>query len=299
MEYSRKSHASIVQDYKDGLSLSECAHKHQCSKSKVEYVARKHGVIRKLKKRVIGKVKIKCLHCEVEKDVCHSLRHQKFCSNKCRGRWMALHVKGDKHPSWKGDVITKCETCGQAILDKLCRKRRFCSLECYGEWLSRTNVGERNPFYGKKHTEKSIEKRLKSIEARGGMPSGKDHPFYGIPRPATAQQTVRSHHTNWRGETYHLRSSYEKAYAEYLDSVKVNWDYEARCFPAGDTTYTPDFFIYSDDGQELLRVDEVKGYMRPEAALKIRKFKELYPGIQLNVLFKDDLNQLEGIRLKK
>jgi len=83
-----------------------------------------------------------------------------------------------------------------------------------------------------------------------------------------------------------LRSSYELAYAKYLDSINEPWMYEMQTFDLGDTTYTPDFFL-----PRLELFIEVKGYMRPEAQDKINKFLEQYPW-DLEILFKDDLIEL-------
>lgn len=54
-----------------------------------------------------------------------------------------------------------------------------------------------------------------------------------------------------------LRSSYEYAYAKYLDYYKVKWKYEQKLFKLPSQTYKPDFFIYSDD-YELIKIIEIK-----------------------------------------
>ncbi|NOU67485.1 restriction endonuclease [Paenibacillus sp. LMG 31461] len=57
-------------------------------------------------------------------------------------------------------------------------------------------------------------------------------------------------------ETY-LRSSYEYAYAKYLDYLGITWTYEERTFNLGYKTYKPDFFIY-DKQNSLLKIVEIK-----------------------------------------
>jgi hypothetical protein len=54
-----------------------------------------------------------------------------------------------------------------------------------------------------------------------------------------------------------LRSSYEYAYAVYLDFFNIPWKYEVRNFDIGFKTYKPDFFLYNEDG-ELVKIIEVK-----------------------------------------
>lgn len=88
-----------------------------------------------------------------------------------------------------------------------------------------------------------------------------------------------------------LRSSYEFAYAKYLDSKNIKWYYEFQTFDVGSTTYTPDFFI----PEKNLWI-EIKGWMRPNHLEKIKKFKEKYPEKKFIILFKEDLENL-GINL--
>lgn len=87
-----------------------------------------------------------------------------------------------------------------------------------------------------------------------------------------------------------LRSTYELAYAKYLDSKNILWYYEIETFDLGDMTYTPDFFLPRYD-----KFIEIKGYMRKEAKEKIDKFLEQYPW-DLNILFKEDLIKL-GLKI--
>ncbi|OXS80382.1 hypothetical protein [Domibacillus enclensis] len=58
------------------------------------------------------------------------------------------------------------------------------------------------------------------------------------------------------GENY-LRSSYEYAYAKYLDYHKIPWSYEADVFDIGYKTYKPDFFFYDQSGK-LEKIVEIK-----------------------------------------
>jgi hypothetical protein len=56
---------------------------------------------------------------------------------------------------------------------------------------------------------------------------------------------------------FYLRSSYEYAYAIYLDYHKINWSYETISYDIGYKTYKPDFFIYDESGS-LLKIVEIK-----------------------------------------
>jgi hypothetical protein len=65
-------------------------------------------------------------------------------------------------------------------------------------------------------------------------------------------------------ETY-LRSSYEYAYAKYLDFSKTKWKYEEKVYNIVFKIYKPDFFIYDDKGQ-LEKIVEVKS--RDKSAIR-------------------------------
>lgn len=81
-----------------------------------------------------------------------------------------------------------------------------------------------------------------------------------------------------------MRSSYEVAYALYLDEHKIKWIYEPPPFELGDTSYIPDFYLPEYD-----IYIEIKGYMRKDAEYKLKLFKETYPTIHLDILTRNDL----------
>ena len=55
-----------------------------------------------------------------------------------------------------------------------------------------------------------------------------------------------------------LRSSYEYAYARYLDFSAISWGYEDQTFDLGYKTYKPDFFFYDKHGK-ISKLVEIKG----------------------------------------
>ncbi len=56
---------------------------------------------------------------------------------------------------------------------------------------------------------------------------------------------------------YYLRSSYEYAYAFYLDYFSVPWSYEDQVFEIDGKSYKPDFFFYDQNGK-LEKIVEIK-----------------------------------------
>jgi|SRR5690625_15960 len=55
----------------------------------------------------------------------------------------------------------------------------------------------------------------------------------------------------------YLRSSYEYAYAKYLDYYSIPWSYETEVFDIGFKKYKPDFFLY-DQNRSIDKIVEIK-----------------------------------------
>lgn len=84
-----------------------------------------------------------------------------------------------------------------------------------------------------------------------------------------------------------MRSSYEIAYAKWLDRQKIKWQYEPKAFDLGKSTYTPDFYLL--DSSKYI---EIKGYLRDKDQKKMNRFRQLYPDLNLVILMKPDLQKL-------
>lgn len=73
----------------------------------------------------------------------------------------------------------------------------------------------------------------------------------------------------------------EQSYAAHLDLLKYGgdilwWKFEPmKLNLAHRTTYSPDFMVLRKDGQVVF--DEVKGFMRDDAAVKIKVAASLFP----------------------
>jgi hypothetical protein len=84
-----------------------------------------------------------------------------------------------------------------------------------------------------------------------------------------------------------MHSSYEVAYAKYLDENHIKWQYESKAFDLGNCTYTPDFYLPKSDTYA-----EIKGYWRDDAKKKFNLFKKLYPKVKIEVLIEKKLKIL-------
>jgi hypothetical protein len=86
-----------------------------------------------------------------------------------------------------------------------------------------------------------------------------------------------------------MRSKWEKAYAQYLDQLGIEWQYEAWYFIVGrgawnGVTYVPDFYLPATD--EFI---EIKGQLSPAANRKLKAFQAQYPEVKWQMLRMKDL----------
>lgn len=92
---------------------------------------------------------------------------------------------------------------------------------------------------------------------------------------------------------YYLRSSYEYAYARYLDYHQIPWSYEDETFDIGYKLYKPDFFFYDQDGK-LMRIVEIKSRnkkAKDDARKALDIIKEKY-SIECEILSYEELLEL-------
>ena len=75
-----------------------------------------------------------------------------------------------------------------------------------------------------------------------------------------------------------MRSSWEVAYAKWLDKNGYKWQYESKTFDLGNSSYTPDFYLPKKD-----MYIEIKGYYRESFIKKFKKFKKMYPEINIQI----------------
>lgn len=80
-----------------------------------------------------------------------------------------------------------------------------------------------------------------------------------------------------------MRSTWELAYAKYLDALKIRWQHEPKMFVLRNgQRYIPDFYL--PDKNEW---HEVKGWMDKRGESKIRRFKQTYPSEKLIIINKE------------
>ena len=139
--------------------------------------------------------------------------------------------------------------------------------------------GDLNPSKKKKNREK-ISQGLKNAHAEGKMKlseSKKKIVSEKISKKLKGNKNAK--YTSGKKieyRNYTLKSSWEYEVAKYLDNNGYIWKYEEITYSLDKkSSYTPDFFIY-DEKNNLLKLIEVKGYLREYNKIKLEKFNNLY-----------------------
>jgi hypothetical protein len=97
-----------------------------------------------------------------------------------------------------------------------------------------------------------------------------------------------------------VRSSWEANYARYLNFLQrngdvISWSYEPKTFwfdkiKRGTRFYTPDFLVTWKNGTSEFH--EVKGYMDQKSATKLRRMKQFYPDVTVQLIDKSRYQRL-------
>lgn len=138
-------------------------------------------------------------------------------------------------------------------------------------------------------------------EVRSKNVQGENNPWFNWPENIKMKDSHHKHHLcghfiDSRGQSHYLRSSYEYAYAKYLDDEGVDFAVESKAFLLSDgRRYRPDFFLFKDG--KLNKVVEVKARYLEGSSLRIDKFnmfKEEYPGILSEIIYGSNLFEIVG-----
>lgn len=94
-----------------------------------------------------------------------------------------------------------------------------------------------------------------------------------------------------------FKNSSEAEFAQILDMHQIHWVYEPKTFPVewdaeGNVTlaFSPDFYLTQFD--TYLELTTMNQRYVSEKKKKLRRVRELYPGIQIKIIFKKDFAEL-------
>jgi hypothetical protein len=112
------------------------------------------------------------------------------------------------------------------------------------------------------------------------------------------ERGVQGIYVTRHGDEVWLRSSWEYAYAKYLDSILANWKFEKESYllSTGER-YRPDFFIY-DQEDHLIEIVEVKSLYFETAKKRLEKAKLASKefDFSLKIIDENDLNQIYNMK---
>lgn len=97
-----------------------------------------------------------------------------------------------------------------------------------------------------------------------------------------------------KGRSHVFKSTWELAFAKHLDARDDvdRWEYEERSFYLPQRRcYTPDFFVYSEDGK-LLSLVEVHGWLDDPTKERLEEFVQVYPKLPFKLLGPGEMSAL-------
>jgi len=199
----------------------------------------------------------------------------------------ARNVRSNKGPEFRYtnnkdandlDLIKKMYESGKSIND-ICKELNI-SQDAVRHRIKAAKVQVRKSSehrIGKKHSSETIEKMSKTAVEQ--ILSGER---------STNQRGI-NHIVVYNDKIFRVRSTYEKVYAEYLKKNNIEFEYEATSFSLSNgKTYVPDFYIPSTD-----TFVEIKGVLSDAQKQKYDIFKSEYPNIKWNIMYKEDLENLQ------
>lgn len=157
--------------------------------------------------------------------------------------------------------------------------------------------GFKPPKLGSKHSKlsklKISEAQAKFCKEHGNQFAGRTHTQETI---ALLSKVNAGRAPRWKGRTFQysgpngtfkMRSSYELAYANWMDASGIIWKYEPSYTLNDGRTFSPDFLLL-----ECGTIVEVKGYWTIKGKDKWDAFCSSYPDLKKKVIYKEDLKAL-------
>lgn len=190
-------------------------------------------------------------------------------------------------------VYWKCKCdCGKITIilaNKIIKgKTKSCGCLLKEHAQKRNYKGKNNPNYinGKTKGNKCIDCgkhiSLMSKRCQDCKSKGKNNPRFG---------KIANHGKGKKYKGIYMRSSWEIAYAKYLDKQGTKWQYEPKTFDLGNSTYTPDFYLPDSDTYV-----EIKGWWRDDAKKKFKMFQKKYCSMNIILLMQKELKKLKVIK---
>lgn len=181
----------------------------------------------------------------------------------------------------------KCIDCGEKIHTNTYLYGKKRCVHCRAKGKNNSNFKNDNTHNNKcKDCGKHISKPSKRCQKCAGKIFGNNQ--RGRLNNRFGKPPTHGKRIKYRGIL--MRSTWEVAYAKYLDKQKIKWTYESKTFDLGDCTYTPDFYLPQSD-----TYIEIKGRWRDDAKKKFNLFRKKYYSMNIILLTKKELKKLKII----
>lgn len=259
--------------------------------------------------------------CQCGSDFNTKNSRKKFCSEKCRQVFIKkksskkkkicdcgntfYYIKGFSKnfcsPNCpKKITIFFCLGCNIQITERTKefeKRKYFYCMDCYLKspekvQVSKENAKKRRTYDGRENP--NYKGGLIKLECPCGLhfeiyPARKNTAKYCSTKCKKKYSISKAKYFEYK--EYKLRSSWELAFAQYLDNKGYIWIYEPESFGTAHGFYTPDFWV-----NELNCYFEIKGYFRDKDAEE--KFKEFSKNHNIILANKEYLLSLGFIRIK-
>jgi len=233
--------------------------------------------------KIVQKVKLKCVHCNIEYEKQPSKAvGSRFCSRLCANRGLANEQKVDR-------VNSECDHCGKEYIKLETATQKYCSRECVFESAkiervelvcSCCNIKFERPI---NRQTKHCSKHCQFVSQSSGM----------IEIPSSGRMGFRKD----LPPNYFFKSSLEADYARYCDAIKKPYIYEHKTFDVNINgtikVYTPDF--YHPDEDKYVETKAIRKDAKFSGNLHAAEILQ-QQGLNLDIMYMDDFYKMLKIK---
>ena len=196
-------------------------------------------------------------------------------SQEAKARW-ADPVYQKKQAKAKKQYSKKMKAWWKQHRKEMCKKRKLQAKKHRATYSAMMKKRWAHPDYKKKMC------RIRKTQPQGNQIRHPKASFY------------RTMYEGANGKFW-MRSSWEVAFAQWMDHCGIAWEYEKKRFSLGrGRHYTPDFYLPRQN-----EYVELKGWLTKRGKKKIEKFQSMYSDVKLYVFFGQHLKQAKIIPFRK
>lgn len=265
----------------------ECNREYQKEKYKNK-IKLKENTIKQRKKTTSKKIEVECVVCKkIFLRYPSDLQERNFCSSVCFDTYRSNAFR------MSPVRVSRCKMCNKTFIAKGVKEKAFCSINCRLHYLKASKQNSKLTQETKRKISESQKKYCK--ENGNQFTTGKSKGKHSDETISKMSASNCGKPPRWKGRrfvysgingTIIMRSSYELAFANFLDSQGIKWQYEPIFKLSNGSYFMPDFQL--DDG----KIIEVKGFWTEKALAKWELFCVDYAQLHKSVMMKGDLQKI-------